>query len=79
MSGGPVTYPCRRSRPEPNSGSRWCEFEVLETDESEKDATIMTGFFDFRPVRYRMVYADHLALERRLLFPQRDRISRCCF
>ena len=39
-----------------------CEFEVLETDESEKDATIMTGFFDFRPVRYRMVYADHLAL-----------------
>ena len=39
-----------------------CEFEVLETDESEKDATIMTGFFDFRPVRFRMVYADHLAL-----------------
>jgi hypothetical protein len=44
------------------------EFEIFETDESEKDDVLTRPFVGFetfvlrRPVKYRLVYADELAL-----------------
>ena len=42
------------------------EYEMLESDASEADATLSHGagseFPRFSPVRYRLVYADHLTL-----------------